>query len=130
MKAGLQLAVAIALAALLLLAPVVATGAWARSSHKAVSGPITIRVKAAKGQIQYFYRGRRLTGPGFDQLCMTSRKEKIDIDFQKDKMNSDQTLASLLREAQCLGTTHVSAPAPKPSAQMHAKPRRKAAAPQ
>jgi hypothetical protein len=119
-----------ALAALLFLVPAVTTGAWAKASHKHVAGPITIRVKAVKGQIEYLYRGRRLTSSGFDQLCLTSRKEKIEIEFQKDRMNSDQTLASLLREAQCLGTTHVSAPAPKPAAHTHAIPRRKAAVPQ
>ena len=119
--------------ALLTLVPVVATGAWARSDHKTVAGPITIRVRAVKGQIQYFYRGRKLSSSGFEQLCLTSRKKKIDIDFEKNKMNSDQTLASLLKEAQCLGTTHVATEphaAKIPAAHTHATPQRKAAAPQ
>ena len=106
------------------------------ASAQAKGGTVTIRAKAVRGHIEFSYRGKKLTDPGLDLLCATSRRQKVEIDFQRDKMNSDDTIASLLREAQCLGSTHVT-PAgverhsePKSSAQMHAKHRRKVAAQQ
>jgi hypothetical protein len=109
-------------AASLILGLAFATGAQAREST------ITIRVKAVRGHVEFFHRGKRLTDPGLDQLCATARKQKADIDFQRDKMGSNDTMAALLREAQCLGSRNASAaePAPKPksSARTHATHRR------
>jgi hypothetical protein len=109
---------------------VLATGAEAK-------GPVTIHVKAIKGRIEFSYRGKRLTDSSLNQLCATSRRQKTEIEFQKDRMNSNDTMASLLREADCLSATHTSSgfmeidrrSEPKPAAHTHAKHRRRAAAP-
>ena len=106
------------------------------ASAQAKGGAVTIHAKAVRGHIEFSYRGKKLTDPGLDLLCATSRRQKVEINFQRDKMNADDTIASLLREAQCLGSTHA-APAgverhsePKSSTQTHAKPRHKAVAQQ
>jgi hypothetical protein len=106
-----------------------ATGAEAK-------GPVTIHVKAIKGRIEFSYRGKKLTDSKLDQLCAASRRQKAEIEFQKERMNSNDTMASLLREAQCLSATHASGfmeidrrSEPKPVTHTRAKQRRKAAAP-
>jgi hypothetical protein len=91
----------IAMAAPLLLELAVATGAQAKG------GPITIHVKAVNGQPEFSYRGKKLTASKFDQLCATAHKQKRDIEFKKDKMNSSDTVSSILGEARCLGATHI-----------------------
>jgi hypothetical protein len=103
----------------------------------AAKGSVTIHVKAVKGRVVFSYRGKTLTDSKLDQLCATSRRQKAEIAFQKERMNSNDTMASLLREAQCLSATHASSgfmeidrrSEPKPAAHRHAKQRHKAAAP-
>jgi hypothetical protein len=91
----------IAKAAPFILGLAVATGAQAEG------GSITIHVKAINGQSEFSYRGKKLTASKFDQLCATAHKQKRDIEFKKDKMNSRDTLTSILAEARCLGATHI-----------------------
>ena len=108
----------------------IATGAQAKN------GPIAIRVKAIRGQIEFFYSGKKLTDQKLNQLCSMARKQKRDIEFQKNKMNSNDTVASILREAQCLGATHIGFtgidqyPEPKSSPHTHATPPHTAKPPQ
>ena len=103
-----------------LLGLAVATGVQAKA------GPVTIRMKAARGQIEVFYRGQKLTDAKFAQLCAASRKRKADISFQRDKMNSGDTMSALLREADCMGAAHTGSkradrrPEQKSSARTHA----------
>ena len=100
-------------------------------------GPVTIHVKAVKGRIEFSYRGRKLTEASFIQLCASSRRQKTEIEFQKDKMNANDTMASLLREADCLSATHATSgfmeidrrSEPKPAAHTRARQRHRAAAP-
>lgn len=107
-----------------------ASGAEAKS-------PVTIHVKAVKGRVLFSYRGRTLTDSKLDQLCAASRRQKAEIEFQKERMNSNDTMASILKEAQCLSATHVSSgfteidrrSEPKPATHMRARQRRRAAAP-
>ena len=107
----------------------VATGAQARS--------VTIHVKAVKGRIEFSYRGKRLTEVRLNQLCATSRRQKTEIEFQKERMNANDTMASLLREADCLSATHASSgfmeidrrSEPRPAAHTRARQRHRAAAP-
>ena len=106
-----------------------AGGAEARS--------VTIHVKAVKGRVVFSYRGRTLTDSKLDQLCAASRRQKAEIEFQKERMNNNDTMASILKEAQCLSATHASSgfteidrhSEPKPAAHKHARPRHRAAAP-
>ena len=107
------------------------------ASGTAARGPVTIHVKAVKGRIVFSYRGKTLTDSKLDQLCATSRRQKSEIEFQKERMNNNETMASLLREAQCLSATHASSgfmeidrhSEPKPATHMRARPRHKAVAP-
>jgi hypothetical protein len=87
----------IAKAALLVLGLAVTTAALAKES------PITIRLKAFKGQIATFYRGQKLTDSKLAQLCVAHRLRKDEINFQRDKMSSADTVTALLKEADCLG---------------------------
>ena len=104
-----------------LLGLTVATGVQAKA------GPVTIRMKAVGGQIEVFYRGQKLTDAKFAQLCAASRKRKADISFQRDKMNSGDTMSALLREADCMGAARTAStrvdrrPEPKSSTRTHAK---------
>ena len=99
--------------------------------------PVTIHVKAVKGRVVFSYRGRTLTDSKLDQLCAASRRQKAEIEFQKERMNNNDTMASILKEAQCLSATHASSgfteidrhSEPKPAAHKHARPRHRAAAP-
>ena|GEM_PF-2895022 len=119
----------------LIVAPFILGGVLATSAE--AKGPVTIHVKAVKGRVLFSYRGKTLTDSRLDQLCAASRRQKVEIEFQKERMNNNDTMASLLREAQCLSATHASSgfmeidrrSEPKPVAHRHAKPRRRAAAP-
>ena len=109
-------------------------------SSTAQASSITIRLKAVKGRVEVFYRGQKLTDAKFSQLCAAHRERKDEINFQRDKMGSGDTMAALLKEADCLGAKRVgsagTAPAriaPHPVAQKslvqkHATHLRKAAA--
>ena len=107
-----------------------ATGAEAKS-------PVTIHVKAVKGRVLFSYRGKTLTDSSLEQICAASRRRKAEIEFQKERMNNNDTMASLLKEANCLSATHASIgfteidrrSEPKPAAHTRAKPRHRAAAP-
>ena len=106
-----------------------ATSAEARS--------VAIHVKAVKGRIVFSYRGKTLTDSKLDQLCAASRRQKAEIEFQKERMNNNDTMTSLLKEANCLSATHAGSgfteidrrSEPKPAAHTRAKPRHRAAAP-
>ena len=108
-------------AAPFLLGLAVATGVQAKTT------PVTIHMKAARGQIEVYYRGQKLTDAKFAQLCAASRVRKTDISFQRDKMNSGDTMSALLREADCMGAAHTGPkrvdrrPEQKSSARTHAK---------
>ena len=127
----MTLARLIATAALLVVGLAIATCVQAKES------PITIRLKASKGQIETFYRGQRLSDAKLAQLCAAHRDHKDDINFQRDKMSSVDTVTALLKEADCLGAKRVGLvgvdrhPAPHNSAtQTHAKQRRTKGKPQ
>ena len=100
-------------------------------------GSVTIHVKAVKGRVLFSYRGKTLTDSKLEQLCAASRRQKAEIEFQKERMNSNDTMAAILKEAQCLSATHASSgfteidrhSEPRPATHTHAKPRRRAAAP-
>jgi hypothetical protein len=100
-------------------------------------GSVTIHVRAVKGRVLFSYRGKTLTDSKLDQLCAISRRQKAEIEFQKERMNSNDTMASLLKEAQCLSATHASSgfmeidrrSEPRPATHRRAKPRHKAKAP-
>ena len=87
-------------AAPFLLGLAVATGVQAKTA------PVTIHMKAVRGQIEIFYRGQKLTDSKFAQLCAASRARKAEISFERDKMNSGDTMSALLREADCMGAAH------------------------
>ena len=88
-------------AALLFLSIAVTTGAQAKESS------LTLRVKSDDGRIEFFHRGKRLTDSTLNQLCAVARARKAEIEFQRDKMSRDDALASILKEAQCLGATRI-----------------------
>jgi hypothetical protein len=121
----------IAKTALLVLGLAVSTTAQAKE------GSITIRLKAVKGRVEAFYRGQKLTDPKLAQLCAARRERKGEINFQRDKMSSGDTMAALLKEADCLGAKRVGSAgadrhgaAQKSLAQTHAIRPHRAAAPQ
>ena len=113
----------VAKAMLLMLALAMTGGAEAKT------GSITIRLKPAKGQIETYYGGKKLTDAKFAQLCAAGKARKAEINFQRDKMNSGDTMAALLKEADCLGAKRSGSagpdrkPAPKSAIHTHAKPR-------
>ena len=119
----------------LVVAPFILVIALASSAE--AKGSVTIHVKAVKGRVLFSYRGKTLTDSKLDQLCATSRRQKSEIEFQKERMNNTDTMASLLREAQCLSATHASSgfmeidrhSEPKRATHMRARPRHKAVAP-
>ena len=119
----------------LIVAPFILSIALAGGAQ--AKGTVTIHVKAVKGRVLFSYRGRTLTDSKLDQLCAASRRQKAEIEFQKERMNNNDTMASLLREAQCLSATHASSgfteidrrSEPRPATHKHAKPRHKGAAP-
>ena len=112
---------AAAKAAPLLLVLAVAAGAQARDTN------VTIRLKAVRGRIESIYRGRILTDAQFVQVCGAAKARKAEMNFQRAKMNSNDTMAALLKEADCLGAKRgATPPAPKSSPHTHAKPRRTA----
>ena len=108
-------------AMLFMLALAMTTGVDART------GSITIRLKAVKGRIETIYRGKILTDAKFSQLCAEGRVRKAAVNFQRGAMNSSDTIAALLKEADCLGAKRSAGidrePAPKRATQTHAKPR-------
>jgi hypothetical protein len=111
------------LAALILLAGALVTGAEARDDS------VTIRLRVVHGQAEFFHRGKRLTDSSLEQLCATARKQKTDIEFQRDKMSANDALTAILGEAQCLGATRASIirserhVEPKAAARTHARHR-------
>jgi len=119
----------------LIVAPFILGIAFASSVE--AKAPVAIHVKAIKGRVLFSYRGKTLTDASLNQLCAASRRQKTEIEFQKERMNSNDTMASLLKEADCLSATHASGfmeidrrSEPKPAAHTRAKPRHKAKAPQ
>ena len=94
---------------------------------EAKTGSITIRLKPSKGQVETYYGGKRLTDAKFAQLCAAGKARKAEINFQRDKMNSSDTMAALLKEADCLGAKHSAGPdrkpTPKSATHTHARPR-------
>ncbi len=106
------------------------------ASSVEAKSPVAIHVKAVKGRIEFSYRGKMLTDASLNQLCAASRRQKTEIEFQKERMNSNDTMASLLKEADCLSAPHSSGfmeidrrSEPRPAAHTHAKPRHRAKAP-
>jgi hypothetical protein len=104
----------------------------ATAGARADDGPVVIRIKMAGDEIEFSYRGRKLTDSKLDQLCATSTRRKTDIEFRRDKMTRDNALAAVLKEARCLGATHIGFtgidryPEPKSSAHRHATRRHRA----
>jgi hypothetical protein len=91
---------------------------------------LTLRIKSDDGRIEFFRGRKRLSDSQLNQLCAVTRKDEIE--FQREKMTADDALASILKEAQCLGATHSRTiqrePEPKSSTHTHAKPRHRAKA--
>lgn len=98
----------------------------------AQANTLTLRVKSDDGRIEFFRGRKKLSDSQLNQLCASARARKDEIEFQRDKMTANDALASILKEAQCLGATHSGSiqrePEPKSSAHKHAKPRHKAKA--
>jgi hypothetical protein len=105
------------------------------TSAQALEGSLTLRVKADDDRIEFFHRGKRLTDAQLNQLCAAAKARKAEIEFQRDKMTRDNALASILREAQCLGATHIGFtgidryPEPRSAPHKRARPRHRGAAP-
>ena len=101
---------------------------------QAQADTLTLRVRSDDGQIEFFRGRKKLSDSQLNQLCATARARKDEIEFQRDKMTANDALASILKEAQCLGATHSGTiqreqpVAPKSAAHTHAKPRHRAKA--
>ena len=93
---------------------------------------LILRIRSDDGQIEFFRGRKRLSDSQLNQFCAAARARKDEIEFQREKMTANDALASILREAQCLGATHSGSiqrePEPKSSTHKHAKPRHKAKA--
>jgi hypothetical protein len=102
---------------------------------RADNGPVVIRIKMAGDEIEFSYRGKKLTDSKLDQLCAMGRQRKVAIEFKRDKMTRDNALAAILKEAQCLGATRTSFtgigryPEPKSALHRHARPQHRGATP-
>ncbi len=94
---------------------------------------LTLRIMSDDGRIAFSYHGKRLGDAKLEQLCATAKRQKIDIEFQREKMTRDDALAAILKEAQCLGATHTGAMKidlePNSAPHKHARPRHRAEAP-
>lgn len=94
---------------------------------------LTLRITSDDGRIQFSHHGKRLTDATMERLCAEARSHKVEIEFQREKMTRDDALASILKEAQCLGATHSGATKvereTKSAAHRHAKPRHRGAEP-
>ena len=116
---------------LLLLLPVLLV---LTAGGKLQAAPLTLRVAADGGEIEFYHRGRKLSDSRLEQLCAAAKRNKDEIVFDRDKMTSDDALAAILKEAQCLGATHSGLtkidrePASKSVSHKRAKPRHKAKA--
>jgi hypothetical protein len=95
---------------------------------------LTLRVKSDDGQIEFFRGRKKLSDSQLNQLCAAAKARKDEIEFQREKMTANDALASILKEAQCLGATHSGsiqrerATEPKSAAHKRAKPRHRAKA--
>jgi hypothetical protein len=94
---------------------------------------LTLRIKSNDGRIAFFQGRKKLSDSQLSQICAAARARKDEIAFQRDKMTRDDALAAILKEAQCLGATHIGFagvvryPEPKSESHKHAKPRHKGA---
>jgi hypothetical protein len=106
-----------------LLAGALATGAQART--------LTLRLEVVHGQVEFFHQGKRLKDSTLERLCATARQQKVDIEFQRDKMTRDDALTAIMGEAQCLGAPRSASMPPKPdaAARTHARHRHTAGTP-
>ncbi|SRR5579883_2308632 len=113
----------------LMLAPVALLAAPVQGKEQS----LTLHIASDKGQIRFFHHGRRLTDATMERLCAEARSHKVAIEFQREKMARDDALASILKEAQCLGATHAGARKPeretKSALHTHATRRHRGAAP-
>ncbi|MEI7791188.1 MAG: hypothetical protein WCJ15_08430 [Alphaproteobacteria bacterium] len=93
---------------------------------------LTLRIKSDDGQIQFFKGRKKLSDSQLNQLCAAAKARKDEIEFQREKMTANDALASILKEAQCLGATRSGTiqrePEPKSAVRKHAKPRHRAKA--
>jgi hypothetical protein len=94
--------------------------------------PMTIKVRVIDGEIAYFHHGKRLRESTLNRFCDTARREKTEIVFQREEdMRSRDVMASLLREADCFGSSHGSLkkaePEPRSESHKHARRRHRAA---
>ncbi len=91
---------------------------------------LTLRIKSDDGQIEFFRGRKKLSDSQLNQLCAAAKARKDEIEFQREKMTANDALASILKEAQCLGATHSGTiqrePEPKSAAHTRAKPRHRA----
>jgi hypothetical protein len=90
---------------------------------------LTLRIKSDDGQIEFFRGRKKLSDSQLNQFCAAARKDEIE--FQREKMTANDALASILKEAQCLGATHSGSiqsdrAKSKSAAHTHAKPRHRA----
>jgi len=96
------------------------------------AAPLTLRIEADRGQIEFYHRGKKLSDSRLEQLCATARRQKVEIAFQREKMSRDNALAAILKEAQCLSATHSGLTQidrePRSGSHKRAKPRHKAKA--
>jgi hypothetical protein len=101
---------------------------------QAQADTLTLRIRSDDGQIEFFRGRKKLNDSQLNQFCAAARARKDEIEFQREKMTANDALASILKEAQCLGATHSGsiqrerATEPKSAAHRHAKPRHKAKA--
>ncbi|MFO1247720.1 MAG: hypothetical protein U1E93_05750 [Alphaproteobacteria bacterium] len=93
---------------------------------------LTLRIRSDDGQIQFFKGRKKLNDAQLNQVCGAARARKDEIVFDREKMTANDALASILKEAQCLGAVHTGPvtrePEPKSEVRKRAKPRHKAKA--
>ena len=93
---------------------------------------LTLRIRSDDGQIQFFKGRKKLNDAQLDQVCGAARARKDEIVFDREKMTRDDALSAILKEAQCLGASHIGSvtrePEPKSAVHKRAKPRHKAKA--
>ena len=112
------------LAALPLVLLAVIAGAQAKEET------LTLRITSDDGEIRFYHHGKRLSEATLHRLCATARSQKVEIEFQREKMTGKDALASILKEADCLdargGLTKVDRE-PKSAPHTHARRRHRAA---
>ena len=102
------------------------------SGAQAKAETLTLRITSDDGEIRFYHHGKRLSEATLHRLCATARSQKVEIEFQREKMTGKDALASILKEADCLdarGGSKRIEPEPKSAPHTHARRRHRGAEP-